>query len=150
MKKGLITILLIIASVMFISPINTQALSTDSAIYSVSENVYLLDETVEIDEDPCNGENTLFGDPNDPDSVAWIIQLALNVIRVVGPIIAILLSSVDFIKVIIKSDDEEMAKAQKKLITRLILAALLFLIPTIVQLLLGIFGLTTDPTCGIQ
>ena len=43
-----------------------------------------------------------------------------------------------------------MQKAGKKLGYRLILAALLFFIPTVVEVLLGIFGITSDPTCGIQ
>ncbi len=156
MKKGIITILLIITCVMFISPVNTRALSIDNAISSV----YLLTDT-DMDnindiinsgdqQQDCTGANSIFGDPNDPDSVAWLIQLILNIIKVVGPILVILLSSIDFIRVIVKSDDEAMAKAQKKLIMRLILAILLFLIPVIVQVLLGIFGITSDPTCGLQ
>ena len=43
-----------------------------------------------------------------------------------------------------------MAKAQKKLILRLILAALLFLIPTLVEAILQIFGITGSTTCGLQ
>ena len=156
MKKVIIIILLIITCVMFISPVNTRALSIDNAISSV----YLLTDT-DMDnindiinsgdqQQDCTGANSIFGDPNDPDSVAWLIQLILNIIKVVGPILVILLSSIDFIRVIVKSDDEAMAKAQKKLIMRLILAILLFLIPVIVQVLLGIFGITSDPTCGLQ
>ena len=126
MKKGIITILLIITSVMFMSPINTKALSIDSAISSVSESVYVLKDMDDIIDDgdqeqDCTGANSILGDPNDPDSVAWLVQLILNIIKVVGPILVILLSSIDFIKVIVNSNDEAMAKAQKKLITRLIL-----------------------------
>ena len=158
MKKTIITILLVITSVMFISPINAKALSVDSAISSVSENIYVLEGMDDINDiiddgdqqQDCTGANSIFGDPNDPISVAWLIQLMLNIIKVAGPILVILLSSIDFIRVIVKSDDEAMAKAQKKLIMRLILAVLLFLIPVIVQVLLGIFGITSDPTCGIQ
>lgn len=160
MKKGIITVLLIIASVMFLSPINTKALSVDSAISSVSESVYILTDT-DIDDitgivddsdqdQDCSGANSILGDPDDPDSVAWLVQLILNIIKVAGPVLVILLSSIDFIKVIIKSDDEAFAKAQKKLIIRLILAALLFLIPVLVQVILGVFGITSDPTCGLQ
>ena len=93
--------------------------------------------------------SSLLGNPSDPDSVAWLLQTLLNYIKVIGPILVIVLSSVDFLKVIIKSDDA-MSAAAKKLGYRLILAALLFFIPTIVEVLLGIFGITSDPTCGIQ
>ena len=54
-----------------------------------------------------------------------------------------------FRSVIVKSDDEAMGKATKKLTTRLILAALLFFIPTLVQVLLDLFGLTSN-LGGIQ
>ena len=43
-----------------------------------------------------------------------------------------------------------MKKAQKKLITRLILVAALFFIPTIVIALLDLFGMSNDPTCGLK
>ena len=56
----------------------------------------------------------------------------------------------DFIVVIIKSDNEQFQKAQKKLITRLIMALLLFLIPTIVQVILQVFGITGSSTGGIK
>jgi len=74
----------------------------------------------------------------------------LNIIKVVGPILVILLSSIDFIRVIVKSDDEAMNGAIKKLAYRLILAALLFFLPTITNTILNIFNLQSDSTCGIE
>ena len=153
MKKTIITLLLIIASVMFVTPLNTEALEVNNAVSVVSENFYIMETTV-TDVSPnteCSGsKESILGDPTDDESVAWLVQLALNVLKVVGPALVIILSSIDFIKVIIKSDDEEMAKAQKKLIIRLILALLLFVIPFITQFLLQIFGVYSDPTCGLH
>ncbi len=105
-------------------------------------------ERIEITE--CNGKNSLLGDPNDEDSVAWILQKILNYIRIIGPLLVLLLSSVDFVKVIILADDEEMSKAQKRLIIRLVLAGLLFVLPPLVSVALEIFGLTSVNTCGLQ
>ena len=152
MKKTIITILLIITSVMFIAPINTKAVSLDSAVSVVSENVNILDKTTDVSPnvDCVGSEDSILGNPSDPESVAWMVQLALDILKVAGPVLVIILSSIDFIKVIVKSDDEEMAKAQKKLITRLILTILLFIIPFIVQFILQIFGIMGDPTCGIK
>lgn len=154
MKKWVITLLLIITSIMFVAPINASALSISNTLKSV----YVLKNLSDIDdvlddydqEQNCSVDNSILGDPDDPNSVAWLVQLILNVIKVVGPILVVILSSIDFIKVIVKSDDEAMSKAQKKLIMRLILVLLLFLIPTIVQVLLGMFNITSDPTCGLQ
>ena len=98
----------------------------------------------------CNGDNSILGSVNDTNSVAWLLQQIFNYIKILGPILVVVLSSVEFAKVIINSDDEAMAKAQKKLITRIILAACLFLIPTLVSAALDIFGLTSDATCGLE
>ena len=94
--------------------------------------------------------NALLGSTSDPESVAWMVQQALDLIKVVGPILVVVLSSIEFISVIYKGDDDAMAKAQKKLITRLILIVLLYLLPTLVKVLLDVFGLTTDSICGVK
>ena len=47
-------------------------------------------------------------------------------------------------------NDRDMKKAEKKLMIRLVLAVALFLIPTLVSVLLNVFGITTDQICGLQ
>ena len=88
--------------------------------------------------------------PEDENSVAWLLQQIFNFVKIVGPILVVVLSSIDYAKVIIQSDDESMGKANKKLMWRLILAALLFFIPLLIQVFLQMFGFTSDPTCGIH
>ena len=149
MKKGIITFFLVIAGFMFFSPINTRALETNS-IGIVEKNSYnLLTNTINIAK-TCPPSNAILGDVECEDSVAWLVQKILNAIKVLGPILVVILSSIDFIVVIIKSDNEQFQKAQKKLITRLILAILLFLVPVIVQVLLQAFGITGNVTGGIK
>ena len=145
MKKGIITILLIAASVMFFSPINTMALESNNVGIIEKSESNILTNTINI----ADGAPIL-GDPEDEDSVAWLVQLVLNIIKVVGPILVIILSSVDFISVIIKSDNEQFQKAQKRLITRLVLALLLFLIPVLVEVILQVFGITGSGTAGLK
>ena len=94
--------------------------------------------------------NSLLGDVEDEESVAWLLQQILNYIKILGPILVVILSSVDFAKAIMVSDDENMKKAQQKLMTRLVLAVALFLIPTLVSTLLNIFGITTDGMCILE
>lgn len=94
--------------------------------------------------------NSLLGDVKDPESVAWLLQQLLNYIKILGPILVVILSSVDFAKAIMVSDDENMKKAEKKLMIRLVLAVALFLIPTLVSVLLNIFGITTDGLCNLE
>lgn len=94
--------------------------------------------------------NSLLGSTEDEESVAWLLQQLLNYVKILGPILVVILSSLDFAKAIIASDDDNMKKAERKLMIRLILAVALFLIPTLVSVLLNIFGITTDQICGLK
>lgn len=164
MKKGL-AVLILILSFFLVKPVQAKTLdmgkiNEHSLVHFHS--VYLLDkEDITIDdveddlgeynqEQSCDPDQSLLGNPNDPDSVAWLLQQILNYIRVLGPILVVVLSSIEFAKVIIQSDDEAMGKAQKKLINRLILVVALFFIPTIVEVVLQLFGIMGNPTCGIK
>ena len=141
MKKLLITIIFMVISIVAFYPLKANALSLNSnVITSVQDNTSIASKS---------DHEYILGDPDDEDSVAWLVQKILNYIKILGPILVVLLSSIDFIMVIVKSDNEAMAKAQKKLIMRLILAVLLFLIPTLVQAILDIFGITSS-TAGLQ
>lgn len=157
MKKLFSVVFVILLCGFVLLPSNINAFSVKDSI----SNIYLLDDkntSPDIgnltdgynQEQTCSGGNSILGDPNDENSVAWLLQQILNFIKVVGPMLVVVLSSIDFAKVIVKSDDEAMAKAQKKLGMRLILAALLFFIPTLVQVILDVFGLTAESTCGLQ
>lgn len=97
--------------------------------------------------DNCVG---ILGDPNNKNSVAWLIQKVLDYLRIIAPFIVVIMSGIDFAKVVITSDDESMKKAQSKLITRLLLAGSLFFLVEIVRALLALFGLTANPLCGIK
>lgn len=94
--------------------------------------------------------NSLLGSTANEDSVAWLLQQLLNYIKILGPILVVILSSLDFAKAIIASDDENMKKVERKLMIRLVLAIALFLIPVLVSVLLNIFGITTDQICGLK
>lgn len=94
--------------------------------------------------------NSLLGSTKDKESVAWLLQQILNYAKILGPILVVILSSMDFAKAIVASDDDNMKKAQKKLVVRLCAAVALFFIPTLVSVLLTIFGITTDQICGLQ
>lgn len=94
--------------------------------------------------------NSLLGSTQDEESVAWLLQQLLNYVKILGPILVVILSSLDFAKAIVASDDDNMKKSERKLMIRLILAVALFLIPTLVSVLLNVFGITTDQICGLK
>ena len=74
---------------------------------------------------------------DDPGSVGWMLNTIFNYIKIIGPILVVLLSSIDFIKAVVGTDEKAMKEAQSKLVIRLVAAVALFLIPTLVQLLLS-------------
>ena len=157
MKKCFIITLIMLVTVSLLAPANVVALGLDG-----EKNVLANKQTNKQTNSQANTQNltdgydqdqscdTLLGNPSDENSVAWLIQKLLNYVQIIGPLLVVILSSIDFAKVIVKSDDEAMAKATKKLTTRLILAASLFFLPILVSVLLGTFGLTSDPTCGLK
>lgn len=103
----------------------------------------LVDITIEDSPMDCEGIFNF-----EEGGTGWIIQKILNYIRIIGPILVVILSSVDFIQAVFSSDEKAMKKAQSKLITRLICAIVLFLIPTLVNLALHLINGISDPNCG--
>ena len=162
MKKAFVYIIIIIGTV-FLLPMNTYAFDYNY-LDSINESVYILEdddnfegisnvENSGLDMDKYNQEQNcegLLGDPADTESVAWLLQELLTVLKIVGPLLVVVLSSVDFAKVIISGDSEAMTKAGKKLASRLVLAVALFFVPIIVSALLDVFGITGNPTCGLR
>lgn len=70
------------------------------------------------------------------EKLVWILDL----IKIAGPILAIGLGTLDFIKVLASGDsDKEMKNAFKRFSTRLIAAVLLFIIPVILAFLMDVF-----------
>lgn len=151
--------MVIISLLSIFTPLTTNALTINSDNKEININIedyiYVADDLDNWTEDynqeqTCDPNNSILGNPEDEDSVAWLLQQILNYIKVLGPILVVILSSVEFVKVIVQGDDDAMAKAQKKLFYRLMLAAMLFFIPVLVEFILDIFGLTSDPTCGLK
>lgn len=96
----------------------------------------------------CTGDDSLLGDVSNEDSVAWLLQKLFNYIKVLGPSLTIILSSIDYIKAIVSSDEKQMHKVNSNFVKRMIAAVMLFFIPTIIGVLFNIVGITTD--CGIS
>ena len=83
---------------------------------------------------------------------ASILSMVYNVLKwakYIAPILVIILSILDFIKAIAAQNDDDMKKAQGKFVKRLIVAALLFLLPLIINFMLKIFGLYSSK-CDIS
>ncbi len=152
MKKVLI-ILITIFSLFLINSanINVRAITVSDYVQIADENdtAWINDYNNEVNNQSTGDCNSLLGSPTDTNSVAWLLFTVLNWMRVIGPLAVIVLSGIEFAQAIVKSDDDTMKKAKGHLTTRLVMAGLLFLIPSVVKLLLDVFNLTSDPMCGI-
>lgn len=152
MKRTFLGIICLLTILYITLPVKVSALSFfDTRNEQLIENKLVTDTNGMMNgyDQPQNC-NTLLGNPSDSNSVAWLVDKILSYATIAGMALVVVLSSIDFAKVIVKSDDDEMAKATKKLVIRLALAGLLFFVPTLTKTLLGLFGLTSDVTCGIQ
>lgn len=107
------------------------------------------DEWEELGEDVSDED---FNDPSvscpniinmEEGHFGWLLNTVLNYIKIIGPILVVLLSSIDFIKAVVGFDEKAMKQAQSKLVIRLVAAICLFLVPTLVQLLLSFINATT-------
>lgn len=79
--------------------------------------------------------------------ITWIINI-LRWLKYILPVFVIVLGILDFIKAISSDKDDEMKKAQKRFIIRLISAALVFLIPLIIEFVLIKMGFDYND-CGL-
>lgn len=158
MKKRINILFLIFIGLISFSSFNVSAkevnspIKNEQIITSIDNHTLIAakkSNNVQYDPDlKCKG---LLGDPvNDPDSVAWLLVKILNYLKLLGPLIVLILSSLDFAKAILTSDDESMKKAQSNLITRLLLAAALFVLPVLIEVLLDVFGFTPSDFCIYQ
>ena len=79
--------------------------------------------------------------------ISWILNI-LRWIKYIIPVAVIILGSLDFIKATGSDKDDDMKKAQSKFIKRLVAAALIFLVPLLIEFILPKFGFDYNG-CGI-
>lgn len=86
---------------------------------------------------------------------ADLISEVVDYIRIGVPILLIILSIIDFAGVVTSDDENAMKVATSRVIKRAIAAVLVFFVPLIIRLILGIdavsnaLNLVDDPTCGV-
>ena len=78
----------------------------------------------------------------------------MNIIKIIVPILVVVFSILEFGKVILSSDADEMKKAQAKFIKRLIIAVIIFFVPLLVNFILNmansVWGAINGGSCGIK
>ena len=91
----------------------------------------------------------LFGNPNDDGdkfdpngdeaaSIRYLMNQILGTVRIIVPILIILLGTIDFAKAVLAGKEDNMKKAQSTFIKRLIAGLAVFLIPTFINIIMGL------------
>ena len=117
----------------------TREKNEEKALNALNEQRIILKEGEISDESDCSG---LFGDVITND-----INTALKYIKYLGPILIIVLSILDFIKAVASGENDAFNNAWKRLLTRLIVAILLFFVVDLVKLIFNIFDITVPDNC---
>lgn len=128
MKNKLIYILIIFVFVFSFINVKAENISTEYN-YNNSLNTIKLLENENNSSNFDTNCNTLgeFGDD---------LQSIFNVFKIVAPILTLVLSTYDFVVSITSKAAEGLQKSSKKFVTRLVLVVLLYLLPTLINLLL--------------
>lgn len=102
-----------------------------------------------VNDAPSDGGGD-YNKPDDPTHSTWTktdgntLKLAKKIydmVKIIVPLLIIVLSIVDFLKVIFVSDEKDYKAAWNKLIKRIIIGLIFFAIPALIALLLNLAGL---------
>lgn len=113
---------------------------TYSLINSIGKNI-LTDQDVAQNEviiNPNDNVDTceeLFGGD---ESMLKLVKFIINLVKIFIPIVLIGFGIADFGMAIFSGEEDKMKKAQKRFITRIIVAVIIFLIPTVLKMILTI------------
>lgn len=88
----------------------------------------------------CKG---LFG-----DTLTGMVQDALDLMKIAGPILVIVMTIIDLIKAVASGGKDDLSKLGTKTLKRLIYAVLLFVIPSLLDWLFSLFSIYG--TCGLS
>ena len=77
-----------------------------------------------------------------------IIDWIMNLVRIGGVILLVVLGMLDFVKAAASGEQEEMKKSKSKFVKRLIACVVLFFVPIIVDILVGLVNLGSGENCN--
>lgn len=96
--------------------------------------------------DPDGDCNFIFGDFSKPGTFGNMLRQILKFIQFLGPVLVVVLSIMDLVKVVTSGDKDALSKFLNKTVKRLIYAVLLFVFPTILDYILrwtNVYGTCT-------
>lgn len=112
-------------------------------IFVIGICIFLFMNSVNANEINPSIENICTGDDLGVKLIT-IFGTVLNIIRIAVPILLIIFGTIDLLKAVIASKEDEMKKSQKLLINRFIAAVVVILIVTIVKLVIRLVADVTE------
>ena len=76
--------------------------------------------------------------------IIYFVKILIDIVKIIVPIGLIIIGSIDFSKSVINSDEKEQKKTLNLFIKRLIYAALIFIVPWLVEALISFLGDLTE------
>lgn len=114
---------------------------------SVLEKINVKNDLVRVVVSAENENCPAFGDPDIETDPAHWIQWTLDLMKYIAIIALLVLVISDFLKALVENDKDALKKAGSRALKRFIYCVLLFFLPTIVSLIMTMFG--AYGTCGI-
>jgi hypothetical protein len=84
-----------------------------------------------------------------PDRLMNLLKTAFNYIKIIVPILLLVFGTVDFSKAVISGDKDALTKAGKDFTKRVLIAMLIFFLPILLELLLGLID-KKETLCEIK
>lgn len=124
--------------------------SSDGKDHSPSEDPYP-GAGPNLDTDADVKCNKIFkkNDSDEFNDLGQFLQDVFLGIRLLAPALVIILSTIDYIKAIAASNQDNMKKVNQKTIKRVIAGLIIFFIPLLLDILFKLFGIYDLSTCGI-
>ena len=150
-------ILILFMLIFFLVPKNSYALDkidvkTNVLNIDQSQTRYLVrNETTETNKDYIDSDKSYDQNCNTyiNEDMKEFLQSVFTVLKIAAPVLVLIFSFKEFLPAIMSGKQDDIKKAGKNLTIRLIAALLLFIIPTIINILLDLIG-NSSGNCGIK
>ena len=90
---------------------------------------------------------SLLGNPSVDGSPAYYISLIFSIIKYIALIMLIVLTIMDFVNAVASQDNDILKKSFNKAIVRMILCIILFLLPTLIDIILNFIHESSISNC---
>lgn len=107
---------------------------------------------ININFDTSKGCESYLGNPKDNINKppAYYLQFTFDLIKYIAIVLLLVLTIVEYGKAVASSNQDAIKKATINTVKRLIIAAVIFMLPMLVEFLFKVLGIYSSTTCGIK